>query len=76
MEDNKLLAIFVGCGALIAIVGIIATSITEKTPHERRMEHIEEMRALSELKTTAERHQLVKDIDSMIHVVDREIETN
>jgi len=34
------------------------------------------MRALSELKTTAERHQLVKDIDSMIRVVDRELETN
>lgn len=76
MEDNKLLAIFIGASMVVAIVGIIATSVTEKTPHEKRMEKIEELRELSELTTTVQRQQLIKDIDSMLHVVNKELETN
>ena len=75
MEDNKLFAILIGASMVVAIVAIIAIS-AEKTPHEKRMEKIEELRELSELTTTVQRQQLIKDIDSMLHVVNKELETN
>lgn len=43
MNDNKLLAILIGAVAAISIVGIISASITEKTPHEQRMEVLREI---------------------------------
>jgi hypothetical protein len=74
MSDNKLLAIF--CITVISgltIAGVV-DMIFKKSEHDIRMEKIEEIRALSELTTTIERNQLLKDIDSMRVVIYKERE--
>ena len=71
MSDNKLLAILLIGGFCVSITAILTDD--KKSAHEKRMELIEEKRALLQLE---ERTEMKNFIDSMKVVNNQELKNN
>jgi len=69
MSDNKLFAILIIGSLTVSAIGIIASSLTEKSKHDLRMEKIQELDAALEVSRKGKIYKdilkIERDLDSL-----------